>query len=115
MSGTKISRGGDAGQVVTIAASGTTSTAYDARDGIAYGVFLPAAFTGTSLSFTGCWFKDGAYVVLNDEAGAPITLPTVAPGGYYALPLGLAAVPWFKIVSGSTEGTARELRIVSKN
>lgn len=114
MAGTIISRGGDAGVAVTISASGTTSTAYDARDGIAFGVFLPAGFEGGALTFTGAWDSDETFFDVYEEDGSAATLASVAASGYYPLPASLAALPWFKIVSDATESAARSLRIVSK-
>lgn len=114
MSGTSLNRGNAPSQVVTIAASGTTSTAYDAREGITYGVFIPTGFEGVALTFTTSHTEAGTYVTAYDSAGVALTI-TVSDPGYFPLPADLAACPWFKIVSGATETNERSLRIVSKS
>lgn len=109
MSGQLLNRGGASGDVVVIAASGTKSAAFNAREGIVYGVFVPAGFEGTALTFEVAAYEAGAF--------SPLTIAdvlTVAAGGAYLLPDELAPFPFFKIVSNATETAARELRIVSK-
>lgn len=103
----------DAPVTVTIANTETTSTAVDARSAALFGVALPAAFTGTSLTFTVCSTEDGTYQTLEDSTGNAVSL-TVEQGKSYTLPNELAPWPWFKIVSGSAEGGSRSLIVTRK-
>jgi len=95
----------------TIAASGTKTDAIEIKASVAFGVALPATFTGTALTFE-VSTDNVTYQALHNTSGA-VSL-TVAQGKSYALPAELTAWPWFKIVSGSTEGSARSLVIVRK-
>ena len=94
----------------TIPASGTTSNAVPTGGFCLCGVYIPIGFTGTSITFLVSATLAGTYVVLNSiAAGTPLTYPVVA-GTYCAIdPRDFAGVAFFKIVSGSTEGSARAL------
>ena len=108
-----IARNGDSGEVVTIAATGTTSNAFDARGDITFGVFIPTGFEGTSIGFTTCHVDDGTFITAYDAAGVALAV-VVSDPGYFPLPAELAAVSFFKIVSNATETSERALRVVSK-
>lgn len=98
---------------LTISASGTVSTAFSAAGFESFGVVLPATFTGTTLTFQVS--ADGStYQALDNGSGSAVSI-TVAQAKSYALPAGLTAWPYFKIVSGSTEGSARSLVVVAKS
>lgn len=99
----------DAPVTATIAESGTKTGAIDNRASALCGVILPATFTGTTLTFEVCATEDGTFRALHDDDGA--ISRTVAQGLAYALPDELATFPWFKIVSGSTEGSERSLTV----
>lgn len=98
---------------VTIASGATASEAVDADGYAAFGVALPAAFTGTSLAVEVS--TDGAaFQALSDDTGTVVSL-TVAQGNSYALPVGaLAPWPWFRLVSGSAEAAERILNVARK-
>jgi hypothetical protein len=99
-------------QTATIANGATVSSALTAAGFISFGVALPAAFTGVALTFQVS--ADGTtYQALNNDAGA-VSI-TVAQGKSYALPAGLTAFPYFKIVSGAAEGGARSLVVAMKS
>lgn len=100
-------------QTVTIANAGTTSDAVDAVDTALYGIILPSAFTGTSLTFTVCDTETGTYQGLYDQYGNAVSM-TVAQGRSYTLPTELAPWPFFKIVSGSSEAAQRSITVVRK-
>lgn len=99
-------------QTATIAASGTVSDVISNRGGTVTGFILPAAFTGTAMSFQVCDSAGGTFVALNDDSGA-VSL-TVAQGKAYVCPAELAPFPVFKFVSGSAEGAEREITVVRK-
>jgi len=111
MSGEALNRG-DTSTTATIATSGTVSSAVDFRAAAFGGIALPAAFTGTALTFQ-VSADNTTYQALNDRYGAAVSM-TVAQGKSYPLPTELAGWPWFKIVSGSTEGGNRTIVIVRK-
>ena len=111
MSGEVLNRG-DTRTTATIASSGTTSTAVDFRANAFGGIALPATFTGTTLTFQ-VSADDTTYQALNDRYGAAVSM-MVAQGESYPLPTELAGWPWFKIVSGSSEGGNRSITIVRK-
>ena len=91
-----------------IAASGTTTGAIACAGFVLCGILVPAAFTGTALTFTMCNTVGGTYVPVKNSSGA--VSYTVAQGNYYAIdPNDFYGVNFLKIVSGSTEGSARTL------
>lgn len=108
-----IARNGDSGSTVTISAAGTVSTAFDARGDITYGIVMPATFTGAALTFEVSANGTGGWVDLYDDTGAEVTL-AVVQGRAYTLPAALAPWPYFRVVSGSTEGSARSITVLSK-
>jgi hypothetical protein len=100
--------------LATIAASGTTSGAVDLGHATLCGIYVPSSFTGTALTFTASETADGTFAPVKDGAGAAVS-KTVAAGDYiYLDPVILAGVRFLKIVSGSTEGAARELTLAAR-
>lgn len=97
-----------------IAAAGTTSAAILLYGLRAVGIFIPSAFTGTTITFTVS--SDGVtYVPLYDSAGTQVSI-TVSTSRYiYFDPVIFAGIAYLKVVSGSTEGTARTLTIAALN
>lgn len=72
------------------------------------GLLIPAAFTGTALTFLVCDTASGTFVPLYNSAG--LVSYTVAPSRYMAIdPKDFVGVAFFKIKSGSTEVAARTL------
>lgn len=97
-------------KIATIAASGTVSSAIETQAEYPnMGLVLPATFTGTALTFQ-VSLDNGTYQALYKEDGSAVSM-TVAQGRSYQLPIELACWPWFKIVSGSTEGSERTLNL----
>lgn len=74
------------------------------------GIILPAAFTGTALTFEVSSSLAGTYVPLcNTLSGTPLSY-TVAQGTYCAIdPKDFQGIQFLKIKSGSNEGAARTL------
>ena len=95
----------------TIAASGTKTNAIEAKASVSFGVVIPSGFTGTTVTFE-VSADNTTYQALNNTSGA--VSMTVAAAKSYTLPADLTPWPWFKIVSGSTESSARSLVIVRK-
>lgn len=97
---------------LTIASSGTTSSACEVGGFALLGLVMPGTFTGTTITFTVS--HDGTtYQALYDDTNTQVSM-TVAASRSYQLPLALAAWPYFKIVSGSSEGGARTLYVQMK-
>ena len=99
-------------QTVTIASAGTVSGAVQADEFAAFGLMMPAAFTGTTLTFQVS--GDGTtYQALYDRYNVAVSM-TVAVNRHYDLPTELASWHSFKLVSGSAEGAARSLIVACK-
>lgn len=78
------------------------------------GVKIPAAFTGTALTFEMCDTAGGTYVPVNGIDGTPISY-VVAQGNYYAIdPKNFHGINFLKIKSGSSEGADRALVVSMK-
>ncbi len=97
-----------------IAASSNTSAAILLFGLRAVGIFIPSAFTGTTITFTVS--SDGVtYVALYDSTGTQVSV-TVSTSRYiYFDPVIFAGIAYLKIVSGSTEGTERTLIVAALN
>lgn len=100
-------------QTITIASGQTTSDTVVATGTVIAGVIIPAAMTGTAFTFTVCNKRGGAFVPLRDEYGVVVTLP-ITVNAALNLPAAIATWPYFKFVSGSSEGADRILRVVCK-
>ena len=97
-------------QTATIASSGTESSVINLVDAVLVHVYLPAAFTGTSLSFKGSY--DGTnFFAIHDLDGA-VALP-VAQGNCYRLPDDVLT-PFLRVVSNGAEGGVRTIFISTK-
>ena len=101
-------------QMLTIANGATTSDACVSAAYAAFGLQLPAAFTGASISFTVSADGGTTYQALYDRTNTVVSV-TVVQGRSYDLPDELAAWDHFKIVSASSEGAARTLWVVGKS
>lgn len=100
------------GQIVyptVVIANGGTASAIISTSGMQLvGCQIPAAFTGTAISFTVATAVDGTYQEL-DNASGKVTY-TVAQGKYISIASAdFAGVQFFKIISNASEGAARSL------
>ncbi len=94
----------------TITSASTTSAAIDLMGATLCGVHMPAAFTGSSLSFSVASAAGGTYQTLQRN-GSDYSL-SVAQGKYISLdPSLFAGVQFIKIISGSAEGADRALTL----
>lgn len=98
---------------VTIASSGTTSGAIDLQGLVLCQIQMPAAFTGTSITFQSS--HDGTtYQALYDTSGNQLAV-TVSTDRYINIaPTDFAGCRYLKIVSGSTEGGDRIIGLVTR-
>lgn len=92
-----------------VIANGQTASGAISTAGLSLvGIKLPAAFTGTTLTFTACDTLGGTYVPVYNSAG--VVSYTVAASRYVAIdPKDFQGISFLKIVSGSAEGAARTL------
>lgn len=100
-------------ETLTIANGATTSSVYLlAQHYLAFGLVMPSSFTGTTLTFQVS--ADGVtFQALYSTANVQVSM-TVAASRCYDLPPELASWHSFKIISGSSEGAARELVVIGK-
>lgn len=93
----------------TIANGQQASSAIKCMGMVPVGIILPAAFTGTALTFQVCDTESGTYQTLYGMDGNAVSM-TVAQGRTYAInPTNFEGVQFLKVVSGSSEGGARTL------
>lgn len=72
------------------------------------GIYMPAAFTGTALTFQACSTVNGTYLDVYNSAGQ--VSYTVSTSRYIAIdPKDFQGIAFLKIKSGSAEGGARTL------
>lgn len=110
---------GYSGQMIqktaTIASGGTDSGALDLAGFNLCGIFLPATFTGTALTFKAAATIGGTYQVVKSTTSGSSLSYTVAQNTYVALdPKDFQGIQFLKIVSGSTEGADRTLTLSLK-
>lgn len=96
-------------------ANGAQNSSVISTGGLALtGIFLPAAFTGTALTFLAAPVVGGTYVPVCKSDGSPLSY-TVAQGTYVVIdPRDFQGIPFLKIVSGTVEGGARSLTCTLK-
>ena len=94
-------------QTVTIALNQTASSNIDCRNGQLVGFYTPAALTGTTWSLQGS--NDGStFVTVLDDGDA--YSKTMAASRYISVKLSVTAgLEYVRIVSGSTEASARSI------
>jgi glucose dehydrogenase len=96
----------------TIAASGTTSDAVDCTRNQFVGFYTPASLTGTAITFTAS-NDNSTYVTVLEVGGAATYSVTAAASRYIPLdPRVFAGAQYVKLVSGSTEASARSITCV---
>ena len=95
------------GGTVTIANSGTTSTAIDTAEYVAIGIILPAAFTGSAITFSVSQ-DNTTYGTLYTAANAAQSI-TVTQARAYPMPDDALKFRYVKLISGSSEEGARTI------
>jgi|SRR5271166_4565002 len=100
--------------LLSVIASGQQISAAFATGGMELvGVFIPAAFTGTTITFLASTTLGGTYVPISNAAG--LVSYTVGASEYIAInPQDFYGVAFLQIKSGSAEGAARTLTISLK-
>lgn len=88
---------------VIIADNATTSPEADLRDRVLCGVFLPAGFLGTSLTFLAAAATGGTFLTIQDGEGADYTVTVAASKFVPVDPTKFVGVRFLKVKSGSSE------------
>ena len=104
-------------RTATILINDTTSDVVPLRARMVVGFIMPAAFTGTTITFTGCATVDGTFVGIRDSNNNPVSVTVVVSTGYGlsgAEADAVAAFPFIRLVSGSTEVAARSITVLMK-
>jgi hypothetical protein len=98
---------------VTIASGQTESGAVDLHGMNLVGIMMPAAFTGTSVTFKGS--LDGVtYNDLYNTDGTALSVTVAADRFILIVPSDFAAVRYLKLVSGSSEGAERTITLACR-
>lgn len=98
----------------TIASGQGKSGVIDLLSATLCGVRIPAAFTGTAITFESSKTATGTFDAVKDGAGNSIS-KTVAASQYIALdPSLFAGIRFLKIVSGSNEAADRVVTAVAR-
>lgn len=99
---------------VTIALNGTTSSVLDLRSKGLVGFLMPAAFTGTVITFSGS-MDNVTFGALYNADNTQFSI-TVAVDRFYCLnPADFVGVRYIKFVSGSTELAARTIAVSTRS
>ena len=91
---------------VTISNATTTSNPAQI-DGLLAEILMPAAFTGTTLTFTISDTQGGTYVTAKDTAGSTISYTAAASTGIKVPTDDFRGAKFIKLVPGSSEGADR--------
>jgi hypothetical protein len=94
-----------------IASGQTASAAIDLTHFMLAGLTMPAAFTGTAISFQVATSLAGTYVALEDENGDPYTLTVEASKYYPVNVIHFIGGRFLKVVSGSAQGAERTITL----
>lgn len=98
----------------TIANGATVSAAIPTNGFALVGIQLPAAFTGTTVTFQGSVDGTTYQVIKSTTSGSSLSY-TVAQGTYAAIdPIPFYGLKFIKLVSGSAEGGARTFSVALK-
>ena len=97
---------------VTIANGQTESSYIETSSKQPIAIHLPAAFTGTAITFKVASTFNGTYKSVTDKDGAALTLVVAADTVVQILPVdGVVLTPFLKLVSGSAEGDERVIEV----
>lgn len=100
---------------ITIESGETISNEVNMRGMTLCGLYMPAAFTGTTITFQASDQSNGTFVAAYDVSGSQITA-TVSASKYIKLdPSDFAGIQHIKLVSGSAEGADREIKLAIRS
>lgn len=91
---------------VAFASGATVSSGVDISQYAFGNVYLPAEFSGDTMSFQGCDTSGGTYAAIYDDAGALVSFTAVS-GKWHQLHPAVMGMPYIKIVTSvATSGAA---------
>jgi hypothetical protein len=97
----------------TIALNQTKSGEVNTKGLQPIGIQLPAAFTGTSISFERAKASGGTFGPVQNVSGTGLYSVPCAAGQYIPLdPIVMLGINFLKVVSGSSEVAARDIEVV---
>lgn len=96
----------------TIPINDTTSNAINVYGKRIVAIAMPAAFTGTAISFTAATTLGGTYKTVTDTSGTAISITVSASKYILVLPADLCGLQYLKIISNGTETAARAIELV---
>jgi len=100
-------------KTATIANGGTVSDAIDLEGRGLTAMVMPAAFTGTTITFQGS--VDGVtYQALYNASNSAVSMTVAASRTYLFTPGDFSGIRYLKVVSGSAEGAARSILLVAR-
>lgn len=104
-------------RTVTIANGATTSEEIPTRGRMVTGFRIPAAFTGSTVTFLGSETSGGTFAAIYDSDGTQVSV-AVAVDRFFGLSGSeadaVSAAPFIKLKSGSSELGARSIPVVLK-
>lgn len=98
---------------VTISNGQTVSNAVDLKGQVIVQIIMPSAFTGTAITFQSS-HNDGTYQALYNSSNTQLSITIGTSRTYNINPSDFAGCRYFKVVSGSAEGAARVIGIVTR-
>jgi hypothetical protein len=99
----------------TIASSGTTSDAINLSGLQVVAIDMPAAVTGTTMTFTASSSLGGTYDTVTEVGGASTYSITLAASKWTAVDVRVfAGIPFLKLVSGSAEAATRTFSLICR-
>ena len=96
---------------LTIANGATVSDIVDVQGHGLVGIIIPAAFTGTTLTFQGS-FDNNTFVAMYDSAGTELSVTVSTSRMISFCPSDFVSPRYLKIVSGSAEGAERIVELM---
>lgn len=98
---------------VTITSGQTVSAAIDLLGQVLCQIQIPAAFTGTTLTFQSS-HDDSTYQALYNSGNIALSITVAAGRNYNIAPPDFAGCRFLKLVSGSAEGADRAIRLITR-
>jgi hypothetical protein len=100
-------------ETVTISSSGTVSSAVDVENLSVVGIIMPATFTGTTITFQ-VSDDNSTFQALYNANNTAVSMSVTQGRSYGLVPGDFAAWRYIKVVSSSTEGTARVIKLMTR-
>jgi hypothetical protein len=97
----------------TILSGQTTSDAIDLQGRPLVGMILPAAFTGSTITFT-ISVDNSTFTAVYNTANTQLSVTVTQGRAYLFSPGDLVGVRYLKLVSGSSEGADRSITLISR-